>query len=120
AKPSEGPAGLGGLGFALRLLAALRVRLRLGLRFGLRLGLAVGLRVARGRLVAAVRLGVVLLRTQRRVEVRVPAAALEHEPGARDQPLDLARAVLRAGSDRLVAEPLLRLELVLALLARIL
>ena len=43
---------------------------------------------------AGIRLGL------RRIEVRVPAAALQHEGGLRDQPLDLARAAERAGLER--------------------
>src|SRR5690606_1716716 len=86
------------------------------LRLGLALGLALRLRVALVRAVAV--LGGAGLGA--RIEVRIPAAALQHEAGARDQAPDLARAAARARLHRILGDPLLALELVAALLAQVL
>src|SRR5262245_24814390 len=96
---------------------ALRPGVRLALGSGLRLGSLGGLGVRRGlRAFLAAR----LLRLGRRVEVVVPAAALQHERRSRDLAPRLERAAARALLDRRLADALLALELVAASLAGVL
>src|SRR5262245_57857087 len=92
--------GLLALSLALRLAAVLRAAL-----------LALALGGGRCAALAAAAPGVLLvlaLARAGRVEVRVPAAALQHEGGLGDQALHLARLAHRAGLDRIVRDALLR------------
>src|SRR5262249_55577239 len=111
----------GGLRLGLGLLALLAARTVAALR-GRRV------RLVRGRrLLGAARLAAALLRGALRgrlrlrgVEVRVPAAALQHERRLGDQAAHLARAALGAGGERGVGDALLDLELALAFVASVL
>src|SRR5262245_43616915 len=109
------------------------LRLRLGLLPLLAAGTLAALRGRRVRLVGgrrllgAARLGAALLRGALRgrlrlrgVEVRVPAAALQHERRLGDQAAHLARAARRARAERRVGDALLDLELALAFVASVL
>src|SRR5262245_12712353 len=90
------------------LLLALAFALARVLRLGGLVALALGGRAARGgrALSGAVGVGLLLLvLALRRVEVRVPAAALQHERRLGDQALDLPRPALRAHLDGLVGNP---------------
>src|SRR5262249_19835606 len=111
---SARPRALGGLGCLLCVL----------LRFflcGLRLRRGGARRIRGGRRRRSGRLALrFLFPPTARVEIGVPATALQHEGGGGDQPLGFRGLALRTGLDRVLCDPLLALELVAALLALVL
>src|SRR5690606_10182814 len=111
--PRARPWGAGSGGGALLLRAARGRGLGLGGRLRLALGLGGGGLALAVAVLAAAGPGA-------RIEVGVPAAALQHEAGARDQAPHLPRPALRARLHRILGDALLALELVAALLAQVL